>query len=746
MQLRGRIIAVIILFIFRGSWMFYYHYNFEIDNVIQELIISILLIFPVWWIGKQFDKSHYYLEQLKIKQQELEQKETDFTNLIELSPHFLLIHQGEQIVYVNPETVKMLGAKTKGELEGRSIYDMIPASEYIEFKTKLEELKNGYVTQIEELIITGFNGQLSNIKTIAVPTIYKQRPAIMSIGINLTDYKHVEKKLNDIDFALNESTIIAITDKDGVITHVNDKFCTISKYTKNELIGNTHRIIKSGQHSSSFFKEMWETIRGGEVWKGEIKNRAKDGSYYWVDTTIVPFLDRTGAPYQYVAIRNDITNIKEMEEKSRYLANYDTLTKLPNRQHINQFIQQEIEKQNESSNLALLFIDLDGFKLYNDTLGHNFGDELLKEVPKRMKRCLPKDSFLGRYAGDEFIIIMKEKDEQQINNLASNINKTFEEPFYILGKELFITLSIGISLYPKDGTDAETLIKNADAAMYRSKRETKNNYQFYREEFNESNKSKVNIENGLRWALRNHEFHLLYQPQYELHTKSIVGAEALIRWKSPTLGDVSPAEFIPIAEDTGLIVPISKWVFNSACKQCKQWHDAGLKLKISVNISLRQFYLENIIETVREVLLDTNLEPKYLNLEITESIFQDINKSKHILKSLKELGVMISIDDFGTGYSSLAILNQLPIDFVKIDRSFIKDIPNDENSIMLVKTIRDIGKNLNYEIVAEGVENTDQLKFLQQNKCQIAQGFYFSKPIFSEKIVRLVDTFYEKNK
>jgi diguanylate cyclase (GGDEF)-like protein/PAS domain S-box-containing protein len=554
-------------------------------------------------------------------------------------------------------------------------------------------------------------------------------------------------QLQKLTMAVEQSAnTIVITNVEGVIEYVNPKFTVTTGYTFDEAIGKTPRMLKSGRHAKSHYQELWGEIRAGREWRGEFCNRRKDGEHYWEICSIAPLRDTAGAISHFVATKEDITERKRYEEKLFYQANFDTLTGLPNRNHLQTHLEtQLVMLDRDSSFLSLIVLDIDNLKSINETFGHEFGDRLLQEVAERLRHACSKDFLVARFMGDEFVIIPAltthpDNPREQAEMVRGIINGII----VIEGTEVMATASIGVVTYPEDGECATTLLKNAEAAMHHAKKSGKNMISYYTQEFNSMLIERFELENRLHRALEQDEFSLRYQPQINLATNEIIGVEALLRWTPQGEENVSPAVFIPLLEENGLIVTVGEWVLWQACSQCIEWQRAGLPpMRVSVNISALQFVRSDLDVTIRRVLETTGLDPRLLCLELTESMIMiDSDRTMETMAALTGTGVTLSLDDFGTGYSSLAYLGRLPINQLKIDQSFVQRMLTTKNDAAVVNTIIAMGQGLEMELVAEGVETEEQLNYLAKRRCGIIQGYFFSVPLSPDEFVR----FYKDRK
>ncbi|OWW20996.1 putative bifunctional diguanylate cyclase/phosphodiesterase [Noviherbaspirillum denitrificans] len=531
----------------------------------------------------------------------------------------------------------------------------------------------------------------------------------------------------------NSTQGISVTDTSGRILKVNRAFTSITGYTEEEVIGKTHAILRSGRQDPQFYKQMWKTIGEEGRWSGELWNRRKCGELYVEQLSVTRVLDDTGTVTNFIGIFSDVSQAKAAESEIERLSMYDAMTGLPNRAFLYDRLDHALKMAGrDGHHVALLAVDLDRLAHINEVLGHRVGDLLLVAAAGRLNGVMRAADTVTRHIGDEFVVIMEElSDPRDAAILAERILTELSRPFVLEGHEINVTACIGIGVYPADGATTQEMMKHADVALHHAKEIGESNFQFFSQEMNRASIERLQIESSLRLALLRKEFHLVYQPQVDLATGRITGMEALVRWRHPELGMVSPARFIPVAEDTGHIIEIGQWVLREACRQTRHWHDRGfIGLQVAVNVSARQFRQDDFAGQVRQVLEETGLAPECLELELTESmIMQRPERVVAVMDELRAVGVKFSIDDFGTGYSSLSQLKRFPIDKLKIDQSFTRDIGSDANGSAITCAIIALGRSLRLRVVAEGVETAEQQCFLIENGCHSMQGYLFSRPV-----------------
>jgi len=541
----------------------------------------------------------------------------------------------------------------------------------------------------------------------------------------------------------NSYNSIVITDADSNITYVNDVAIQETGYSKEELIGQNPRVLKSGINSDKFYKEMHDALNNGEKWEGEFINRRKDGSFYHEKASIMPIF-KDDELVNYLAIKLNITDYIEAKREIEHIAYHDSLTSLPNRANIEEHLEIRLKvAMRQNRKIALLFIDLDRFKNINDTLGHKVGDELLIEVSNRMKGILRESDMLSRFGGDEFVVVIEGfDDDYSVAYVCEKILNLFKMPIQTEQHQLNITLSVGVAIFPDDANNSTTLFKYADIAMYKAKEAGKNTYRYYKKELSVAAHDRLNMEQALKVAMQNDEFYIMYQPQYMLSDKTIIGLEALVRWNSESLGRVAPDKFISVCEDIGYILELGLFIFRQSCidfltfqKECKSLQT------ISINISAIQLYQDSFIADIMAITQEVGCATESIILEITESqIMKNIESSMKLLKRLKKRGFRISIDDFGTGYSSLSYLKLFPISELKIDKSFIDNLPQDRDDVAITKAILALSKSMGYFNVAEGIETKIQEQFLIENNCLLGQGYYFCKPQTKSDLINFLLT------
>ncbi|MBF0357283.1 MAG: EAL domain-containing protein [Magnetococcales bacterium] len=545
-----------------------------------------------------------------------------------------------------------------------------------------------------------------------------------------------ERKINLASIVFdNTSEGIVVTNSEGIIQSVNPAFSIITGYFPEEVLGKSMNMVSSGRHNKAFYKKFWDSLMVSGRWQGEFWNRRKDGSVFpqWVTISAVNGAD--GKCTNYVGVFSDLSALKESEANLLYLSGHDTLTDLPNRHLFQERLALALTEAKEcNGRVGVMLLDLDRFKVVNETLGHDKGDQLLVQVGKRLTKCLTQPATLGRMGGDEFgVILPRMKHSQDAARIAQEMLESLKKPFPIDGEEMefFIGASIGIGLAPSDGEDVKTLLKSADAAMYHAKEQGRNNFQYYRDDLNTASMARMLMESSLRSALDKEEFVLYYQPQMDVATGKLVGAEALIRWQHSMQGLIAPGEFITLAEETGLIVPMGEWALRTACKQMKKWSKAGLPpIRVAVNLSGIQFKQPDFTDLVLKIIKETGIKHRWLELELTESIAMgDAEETFRKLNTLSEYDIPLAIDDFGTGFSSLSYLKRFPFGTLKIDRSFVRNCTTDAEDAALVRTIIGLANSLGLTVIAEGVEEQDHLEFLREHGCKEIQGYLYGRPM-----------------
>ncbi|MBF0399186.1 MAG: EAL domain-containing protein [Magnetococcales bacterium] len=599
---------------------------------------------------------------------------------------------------------------------------------------------------IPVLMITGLNDDESVDRAYTVGAAdFITKPVHWAILRNRVRYLlkdlEAERKLylaSSVFDSTNEG--IVVTDQDAVIQSINPAFTHITGYTAEEALGNSMKMIQSDRHDQAFYHKFWETLNDTGKWQGEFWSRRKDGRVYPQWLTISTIRGPQGTVQNIVGVFSDLTALKESEESLLHMLGHDPLTDLPNRHLFQERLSFALNNAQgrEEELVTILLLDLDRFKVINDTMGHDVGDHLLIQTGNRIAGLLASyqhqigSGLLGRLGGDEFGIILPNLSQtQEAAQFAKDLLELFAKPFVIDSMEYFIGVSIGIGIAPLDGQDVLTLMKNTDAAMYHAKEQGRNNFQFYRTDLNTFSMARMLMERELRNALDRNEFLMYFQPQMDLKTGRLVGAEALIRWLHPQQGMVSPGAFIPLAEEIGLITPMGSWALASVCRQSKLWWDSGLPpLRIAVNLSGIQFRQPNFVETVIGILSASGLDARYLELELTESIAMgDVEGTFAKLKMLSDAQIKLAIDDFGTGFSSLSYLKRFPIDTLKIDQSFVRQCTENTEDAAVIRAFISLAHSLGLSVIAEGVETKEQLQFLEQEGCDEIQGYWYGRPM-----------------
>ncbi len=666
----------------------------------------------------------------------LQERSEQFNSLTEASMvGFYIIQQG-RFAYVNARLAELFGYTQAEMLDGIQIADLIYAEDRDEVESNLRQRLDGE-TQSVHYRFRGVtrSGELIYVEVFGSRTHYQGEPAVVGSLLDVTDRQSAEQRLNLLSRAVEASRNgIAISDlslEDKPFVYVNSAFEAITGYSSAEIIGRNGRFLLGDETDQSQLQQLRQALSEQRGTRVELRNYRKDGAPFWNELSIAPVRDDTGNTTHYVSVVNDISQRKQIEHQLLQLSNFDKLTGLANRSQLSEQLQQALHHARRKGRVtALVMLDLDRFKIFNQSLGTLAGDRILCAVAKRLEGVIRRGDTVARVGADEFAILFNDlNDRNDLLPLASKVLNEISRNLDVGPDGLRVTASMGISVAPGDGDDAELLIQNASAAMY-SAMPKHNGFVFYTAELNSQAQQRLEMEVRLKRAITNNEFVLHFQPKVDLLTGKVTGAEALVRWDDPEEGMVPPFRFIPLAEESGLIQEIGAWVMEEACRVAGRWNKEGWPLTMAVNLSAKQFTDPDLVGVIQRAFLEGGLPPHLLECELTESVLMEQpDIAKATLSSLKETGIHIALDDFGTGYSSLSYLKRFPIDTLKIDRSFVMDIPEDDHDIAIAKAIIALSRSLGLQVVAEGVETSDQLAFLQQEGCDLMQGFYFSKPL-----------------
>jgi diguanylate cyclase (GGDEF)-like protein/PAS domain S-box-containing protein len=676
------------------------------------------------------------------RQKRLSESEQNLRALADSANVGILVSFQTRHVFANQMAAKLLRYTVK-ELLQTSIPDIVHPKERdrVSDRQRRRSAGDAVPSYYETLLITK-DGTRLPVMLAASRTTWMGHPASMVFFRDITEDKRAEAQMRKLSRAIDQAAdAVMITDKEGNIEYINPAFTTVTGYTPEDAIGKRPDLKKSDKQGPAFYSKLWETILSGEIFSDVFINRRKDGTLYYEEQIITPLRDDEGNITHFVSTGRDISERMAIQERLQHMAHHDALTELPNRALFIDRLKQALARARWHNRIvAVMFLDLDRFKQINDSLGHEIGDRLLGEFARRIEANLREGDTVARFGGDEFVILLNDlADVNDISEIAEKTLATFNDAFHIAGRELNITASIGISVFPDDGEESKILMQNADTAMYRAKETGKNNYQFYSKEMSQRALLRLTMENALRHALKRGEFSIHYQPVINLNGGRAIGAEALLRWNNPEHNGVSPAEFIPLLEDTGLILTVGKWVLYQACKQAVAWNAVCRGCCVSVNLSGRQLATKDIVKVILGALEDSGLPPRRLVLEITESfLMHNIDPALTNLNHLSERGIGIAIDDFGIGYSSLSYLKRLPISILKIDQSFIRDLTTNPDDASIVSATFALATNLNLDVVAEGVETDEQLHILRSFGCVKMQGYRFSRPVPESEIADLM--------
>lgn len=690
------------------------------------------------------------VERLHESQNAIKDSETQVRLLLDSAGEGIYgIDENGIVTFANPKALDILGYPSD-EFIGQNAHTLIhhthdDGRHYEDRDCPIyNAFRMGYPAHIEGELFWRKDGSSLITEYSAYP-IYNEGKVLGSVVTfsDITLRKETESSLELAKSIIeNAHEAIMVTDLKGVIEQVNDAYVKITGFSREEAIGATPRIQQSGRHDLMFYAKMWKEIHSNGHWEGEIWDRRKSGEIFpkWLSINTVN--DNHGNPSKYVGIFSDITTLKETEKELEHLAYYDALTQLPNRVLFRDRLKQGISAaRRDGHQLATLLIDLDRFKYVNDTLGHDAGDQLLEIVAQRLQSFVRESDTVARLGGDEFAILLPElNDPEEASIIARKIIGNLDEPIEVKGKKVNIGASIGISTYPEDGADCDVLVKHADLALYKAKDSGRGCYHYFSEELQSAIFDHIAMEDEMREGIDSEQFILHYQPKIDLASGKMTGMEALVRWNHPDKGFVRPDHFIPFAEETGLIIPLGLWILKTACRQMAEFNvDLDVPLKVAINLSASQFNQRGLVYTIQEIMEHYDIKPENIELEITESsVMGDVDAAIATMKKFRDIGLHLAIDDFGTGYSSLSYLKRFPINTLKIDQSFVRDLTIDSDDAAIVKAIISMAKSLQLNVVAEGVETQEQLIFLKANDCENVQGYLFSKPLPADEFMQYI--------
>jgi diguanylate cyclase (GGDEF)-like protein/PAS domain S-box-containing protein len=658
-----------------------------------------------------------------------EEKERAEVTLHSIDNGVITVDAERRIRYANPAAQRIVG-RPAAWLRGR------PVDEVLTLQPGQSPRRADRGDRVQPVAVRLPDGQRALIDLFTAPLhdgAGERTGEVLALR-DVTAEQHNRQELERLSLAVQHSaSAILITDPAGRIDYVNPKFTEMTGFTRDEIRGQTPRFLKSGEVAPEVYDTLWAAARAGQPWRGELLNRRKDGSTFWSSVTVTVASDEQGRPRQFVSVMEDVSERKEAEATIHRLAYFDALTALPNRR---MFMERAVDAVKAAratgQTLAACYLDLDGFKDVNDSLGHPVGDALLAEVGRRIGASLHPQDFLGRLGGDEFALLLHDAASTGgVAAVGQRIIERLEEVFVVEGHEIFISTSIGVSMFPHDGQDVADLLRKADMALYQAKAAGKRKLVFFTDAIEARQRERSELEQALRVAEERGELRLVYQPKIDIASKAVTGAEALLRWHHPSRGLVRPDEFIPLAEETRLIVPIGRWVLEQACRQIRAWTDLGIaRVHVAVNISSIQFRSPELVDDIERIIRQTGIDASQLEIELTESgLMEDPDGVARTLHRLRALGLTIAIDDFGTGYSSLAYLKSFPVGVLKIDRSFVRDLETDANDRGIAEAVISMARVLKVDVVAEGVETRGQLDVLEAMGCQLAQGYYISQPL-----------------